>query len=227
MARPPFQNEHDYAAVQEIMRHDDALAFFAEMSALVLLWSIEDFNEGRVAHCPACYLSLGKVADAYKQPGRHLCPTCYGTTFEGGYRALVYRPVMWAPVEQTDDIARHGHVKITSADVQTTSDVQMRDGDYIVRLDGSRWKISQPTGQEITTGFGPSFDQKTRSSFRANMEAPTSAAFLVPVDFLVMKTTGWKPYMIYPTGSDHTPGPIAYLDEAMWDDAQWDMDDWT
>lgn len=227
MAIPPFQNEHDYAAVLEIQHHDEALAWYGEMAALVLLWDIEDFNEGRVGRCSVCYTPFGKITEAYNQPMRNRCHNCFGTTFEGGYRALVYRPTLWGPVPQMEGLTKHGELKIVSAEVQTTADVQMRDGDWIVRQDGTRWKIGQPVGQEITTGFGPSADQLSRSSFRATQEDPTSAAFLVQVDTLAMQTTGWKPYMVYPTSSDDLRGPIAYLDEAMWDDAQWDMDEWT
>jgi hypothetical protein len=183
------------------------------MACLVALWHIEDFNAGLVTRCAECYLPYGEIAEAYGQSARARCPTCFGTTFQGGFRARVYRPTMFGPVEQSDDGQKHGVTKRVSATIHTTSDVQLRDGDIIIRRNGTRWQISSPSVQEITTGFGPSYDQIDRSSLTAFREDPTSPAFLIPVDGDALAAVGWMPYMPYPTGADSTPGPIVYEPE--------------
>ena len=57
--------------------------------ALRRRWTIYDFDEGSVNHCPRCY------KEAYENATDANCPVCYGTSFEGGYKPV---ELVWAVV---------------------------------------------------------------------------------------------------------------------------------
>lgn len=221
MARPPFQNEHNYAVDQEVQRHDDAVNWFGEMAACMMLWNIIDFNIGLCSRCPTCFAD--DLAQAYGQGNKARCLTCYGSTF-AGFRALIYRPAIFKTDDVTEEIRPRGQVSIVSARVQTTSDFMMRDGDFMVRSDGTRWRITQPVDTQISTGFGPHSDDVVRSTFQASLEDKSSIAFSIPVDLNTMNTVGWKPYMVYPAVVDIVNGPLLYTWDQ--DDSQWDIANW-
>lgn len=213
MPRPPFQNEHNYAVAQEVMRHDDALHWYGEMTALVMLWSVRDFENGDVGLCSVCFTPLGIVAEAYKQSSKARCANCYGTTFEGGIRAIVYRPALWEKNVLSQDVRERGHTTISSGSVQITSDVNMRDGDYLIRQDKTRWKITEPQVSEIANGFGPTGKQVAPgSTFQVQLEDRSSVAYMIPVDQAALDLVGWKPYMVYPHASDVVNGSLVIDD---------------
>jgi hypothetical protein len=71
-----------HAVATERFRHDGALFQWGEYAIFVLMWSVDDFEQGRVGRCPACYTAYGLIAEAYDQPARRNCPECFGTTFK-------------------------------------------------------------------------------------------------------------------------------------------------
>lgn len=213
MARPPFQNEHLYAVDQEVLRHDDAIHYYGEMTACVMLWSVRDFELGLVERCSVCYTPLGLVTEAYQQSSKQKCANCYGTTFEGGIRALIYRPALWDETPVSQDIRERGHTIVASGTVQVTSDFNMRDGDYLVRQDGTRWRITEPTGSEIVNGFGPTGTQVfSGATFQVQLEDRSSVAYMVPVSQPGLEVIGWSPYMLYPSEFDIINGPLTIDD---------------
>lgn len=133
--------------------HNDALYAFGEYSMLALMWRVEDHDDGLVARCPRCYRG-DRAAKAYGQSSENKCPDCFGTTFEGGYKAKVVRPCLWdtGPSENLEQ-GKRGEIVQQSATVQTPSDVRMRDDDYIFRADGSRWWVRSTGSQTLRTGF--------------------------------------------------------------------------
>jgi hypothetical protein len=134
--------------------HDESLYVWGEYAVFVLLWTTRDENEGLVGRCPTCYLSYGKIADAYGQASKERCPDCFGTTFEGGYRALIVRPTLWTDTDDADKPEeRRGTVVVSQATVQSTSDFVMRTGDYVFRADGTRWRVGGVDAESVTTGF--------------------------------------------------------------------------
>lgn len=142
-----------YAANQESQRHDQALYSFGEYSMFILFWNIDDFNEGTVARCPECYVAYGKIAQAYGQPANSRCGTCYGTTFDGGFKAKIVRPSLWDfNLDDYRDGAR-GQVTVATSSVQSTSDFRMSSGDIIIRADGVRWMVRSVGTNHLRTGF--------------------------------------------------------------------------
>jgi hypothetical protein len=213
MARGPYPNEHSYAVEQEVLRHDDAVINFGEMTACIMLWCTRDFQQGLVERCSVCYTPFGLIADAYEQSSKNKCANCYGTTFEGGIRAILYRPALWAEDVVSEDVRARGYTTVSTGSVQVTSDFNMRDGDYLVRQDGTRWKITAPQVSEISTGFGPTGLQVAPGAmFRVQLEDTTSVSYLIPISQLAIEVDGWAPYMLYPTDSDVVNGPLTIDD---------------
>lgn len=147
-----------YAVEQERGRHDQAMFHFGEYAMFVLLWRIEDYEAGRVGRCPTCFISRGKVAEVYQQPAKKECPDCFGTTFEGGWRAKVVRPSLWDQSKPSDEQSSRGEVDRSTAGVQSTSDFYLRTHDYIIKADGTRWLVQTASENGLTTGFAVSRD---------------------------------------------------------------------
>lgn len=203
--RAPLQRPTSYDIAQEQMRHNDAIHWYGEMTCFLLWWKTEDFLAGLVTRCSVCYLPFGDITDAYRQPSKNKCPSCYGTTFEGGLKAKLYRPGIWDlnPVEH--DTFKRGDVNIIKGTIETLSNIDVRDGDSIVRRDGTRWQLDPPTWQEITTGFGSQKGTQTlrmRGRSAITLEDPASVAYLVPVDLAALNLDGWLPYV------PHSPHPL-------------------
>lgn len=211
MARPPLHNSHLYAVAQERLRHDDAAMWYGEMSCFVLWWSAEDHSLGLVGRCETCYLPYGRIAEVYNQAPKAKCSNCYGTTFEGGFRALLYRPALWDHTHLSEEIGQRGLTVMEEAIIQPTTDFQMRDNDLVIRGDNSRWRISIPKQTEIATGFGSmsGWDAVVTGNVSAKLEDPTSVVYTVPVNLsLLNNTAGWSPSVPYPSGYDIINGSL-------------------
>lgn len=146
-------NPHPYAVETERFRHDQAVWAFGEATIFILMWGLREHKAGIVERCSECYLPYGKQADVYRQPARHKCPTCFGTTFEGGYRARIIRPALWDFGLPEEDGARRGVSERQSATVQSTHDFKLDGGDYLIRGDGSRWQVGNVNASTVRTGF--------------------------------------------------------------------------
>ena len=176
----------DYAIAQERLRHEQALYSFGEYAMFVLMWRVEDHTAGLVDRCPACYLAHGKIAEAYGQPSQRDCPECFGTTFEGGYRAKIVRPCLFDDNEPAQDVVERGERSVQAATIQTTTDFRMRKGDYAFRANGTRWQVRMMGSHSLATGFRtaalPERDMVAFNVAQANLEDPSSVAYLIPPD---------------------------------------------
>lgn len=175
------QDPQDYAVATLVQDQDDALWTFGEYVMLVLLWNIRDFERGQVARCPTCYSNFGKIADAYGQAAKEKCPDCFGTTFQGGFRAKIVRPAIFTAVDVDDNPeGSRGHIASASTSVQTTNDFTLRNRDFVFRGDGSRWSFIRPASTVAYTGFevkGPIVGWNAGQVVR---EDESSVAYTVP-----------------------------------------------
>lgn len=201
MPRPPLQNRHAYARDQEQLRHDDAANWFGEMTAFILWWSIIDFENGDVERCSTCYTPLGDIADVYKQASESHCTNCYGTTFEGGYRALIYRPALWNIDDSSEEVRKRGLATSRSCTIQPVGGIRFRDNDIAVRSDGTRWRFNQPQVSLLTTGFGPNsvYTDQIGSVLSGYMDDETMPSHLPTVDMIFLQNSGWNPELPYPS----------------------------
>lgn len=180
-----IRDRQSWAVDQARQNHREAIYYVGEMCVFVLMWHIEDFNAGYVTRCARCYLDSGVVGDAYGQPRQNKCPDCFGTTFEGGYRALIYRPAIFTDTDEGEQFDAKGVIHPTQLTMETTTDFRARSGDYVMRLDGSRWFMRIPARTTLRSGFGHPFQQVeavTYNEARVQLEDPTSVAYNLPPD---------------------------------------------
>lgn len=205
-----------YAIDQERYRHDEALAFFGEYSMFVLLWNINDFNNGLVDRCPDCFISYGKIAETYGQASKERCETCYGTTFDGGYRAKIVRLSIWDFNEEYEAERAKGEVTLQKASVQSESNFRLRAGDFILRADGTRWRVGTIGTNHLRTGF----DLPTSSGTPVNYnfgevirEVDNSVAHMIePADLSVLDV----PFQRYPQDWTAIEDIVGYLHPPSW-----------
>jgi hypothetical protein len=174
-----------YAVEQERYRHDQAINTFGEYAMFVLLWDLDDLDAGRVQRCRTCYTAYGKIADVYGQAAQERCPDCYGTTFEGGYKAKIVRQSLWVPSEEEKRMGSRGEDTIQNATIQTPSNFLLRTGDYVFRADGTRWRVRTMTTANVLTGFWESDDTRTATGYEyanVNREDESSVAYIIPPD---------------------------------------------
>lgn len=187
------RDRQDWAITQEIQRHDQALFTIGEYAVFALLWHEQDFTAGRVGRCPTCYLAEGVVASAYAQPSQNRCPDCYGTSFEGGLRALIYRPALFTEVDEDEQKAQRGIVRPAALNVESTHDFRVLHGDYVFRADGRRFMLRTPERTTLRTGFGTPFQSTSSIGYamaRAALEDPkASVAYDIPPDATTLKAT--------------------------------------
>lgn len=178
----------DWAVDQERYRHDQALYAVGEYAIFYLMWALLDFEAGLVTRCSRCYGTTGSVtnreAQVYNQPSINRCPNCFGTTFEGGYRARIVRPSLWADNDESEKQHRRGVVHPEAVTVESTWDFRMRQGDYIIRADGSRWRLPEsPSRTTLRSGFDhPAQKQNaiTYARIQARLEEPGTVVYDLP-----------------------------------------------
>lgn len=206
---------HRYAVEQERKRHNDALYRFGEWAMFVLLWRIRDHRDGLVGRCPTCYLGAGEVAEAYGQSTNRNCPDCFGTTFEGGYKARIVRPSIWEDTGEAHVEGRRGEVVTdTATSIEAPADFLLRTGDYIFRADGTRWQMATMSKTDLAVGFETRGDRRSAIAFnfgRANLEDPSSVAYLIPPDEATLTATLDVPMSRFPldfTAVEVIRGPL-------------------
>lgn len=200
-----IREPQDWAIETERRNHAQALYQVGEWAMFVLMWHVVDFEAGLVTRCSTCYgapdTRARKIADAYNQPTKNKCPDCFGTTFEGGFRAKIVRPAIFTDTDETERIDRRGAVHPDDLNVETTWDFRALGGDYVIRSDNSRWQIRTPERTTLRTGFEHPEQIDTSISYgniRAGVEEPGTVAYMIPpVDFATVHSLLTTP-MRYP-----------------------------
>ena len=157
--------------------HDETLQWFGEECIVRLRWRAEDAAAGLVGYCQQCQDSPNpKLSDAsvqlrastvYRQTGNSYCPTCYGTTFSGGFQPTCYHLYMLASDTEDDRInLQTGQFWKQNPRVQFSWFPQIRTGDLVVRVESwsngsptstsERYQVSAVNPQTIRTGPGVS-----------------------------------------------------------------------
>lgn len=175
IAQPYYvRDRQPWAVEQERMRHNQALWTFGEYTMFALMWHLQDFTAGLVLRCSRCYpvnvvdvldspevqaakaaaaAKADKIASVYAQPLQNRCPYCYGTTFEGGYKALIVRPAIFSDTDESEQNTARGVVHPDDVDIESTTDFRVRTGDYAFRANGDRWQLGVPQRITLRTGF--------------------------------------------------------------------------
>jgi hypothetical protein len=178
--RPPAQQAWATGAVQE--QNEEALYAFGELALFTLMWRPKDHEAGLVARCSTCFTGAqSRQAEAFKQPTRRECPDCFGTTFEGGFRAQIIRPALWADRNAEDTDQHRGVVVSETLNLETTGDFTLRKNDYVFRFDNTRYQVEAKTEVVLRTGFhSPETIQSFAGQTTARRENEGTVAFLIP-----------------------------------------------
>jgi hypothetical protein len=153
-----------------------------------LMWHIQDFQHGLVDRCQRCFEGGdgpdAAIARAYKQPTQNKCPSCFGTTFEGGYKALIVRPAIFSDTDESETFQARGVVHPNDLDVESTTDFRVRSQDYVFRASGDRYQLRVPQRVTLRSGFAHPHQSQEAIGYnhaRASMEDPeASVAYLIP-----------------------------------------------
>lgn len=163
--------------------HEEALYAYGEYVMYTLMWRPADYEAGLVEHCTTCWdvTQQSRQAEAFAQPTKSKCPDCYGTTFEGGFRAQIIRPTLMADRNSEVDEDRQGVVVTDTISVETTSDFTLHKGDYLFRFDNARYQVEEKNEAIVRTGFSPPYSPDSfAGNTVAHLEDETSVAYLIP-----------------------------------------------
>lgn len=172
-----------WAIEQERRRHNQALWYFGEPTMFALMWHLEDFQANLVERCPTCFESQGQIAEVYGQASDAKCPDCFGTTFEGGFKALIVRPSIFSDSDEGETRHSRGVVHPNDLTIESTPDFRVRTGDYAFRLNGDRFYLRVP--QRVTLRTGYAYPGQTDAAIGYNhanaaQEDPDSVAYKIP-----------------------------------------------
>ena len=183
--RNPYyvRKTQNWAVEQERQRHIQALYSVGEYCVFALMWHEPDFTQGLVDRCQTCFKSYGKIAETYGQSSQFKCPDCFGTTFEGGFRAIIVRPAIFTDADDSEAFQARGVVHTQELSVESTPDFRVLNGDYVFRTDNSRYRLRTPGRLTLRSGFTYPWQRQTNLTYnhsRAALEDPTSPAYDIP-----------------------------------------------
>lgn len=172
-----------WAVEQENLRHDQALYTVGEYVMFVLMWHNFDFEAGLVQRCPRCYVAAGKIAEVYKQPSKNRCLDCFGTTYQGGFKAKIIRPAIFTDTNEEEATDRRGVIHPQNVSIESTSDFRIRRGDFAFRADGTRWWLRGAEVVRLRSGFG--YPSQANSGLninisQASLEDDDTVAYEIP-----------------------------------------------
>lgn len=168
--------DQDWAESHVTASHHDALYRFGEYVMFTLLWTAKDAEDGLVGPCTNCM--GGRISQAYDEVPDPYCTRCYGTTFEGGFRAQIIRPAIVTDRNTETKEAQRGEFTLDAVSIETTSDFFSRSGDLMFRADGSRYQMDQMDTVVIRSGFSHPQQVETvggvipSAKLEANLAAP-------------------------------------------------------
>lgn len=178
-----FTQQQPLAETVERDHHKEVLYAYGEYAIFVLLWHPDDFDAGLVERCPTCFTSYGRAAEAYGQSAKNLCEDCFGTTFEGGFRAKIIRPAIFTDHQNDNVESARGSLDTDSVTMETTSDFTLQRGDWVIRSDNDRFAAQAMSNSVIRSGFGEPTDDRAVGSTATSLrlqDDKVSAAYLVP-----------------------------------------------
>ena len=157
--------------------HEEALQWYGEKCVVRLLWRAEDAAQGLVTYCIDCQDSPNptsptqsvqiRASKVYRQSGNSYCPTCYGTTFTGGFKPVAYHLYMLAgDSPEVRQKLSTGQFWKENPQIQFSFTPNIRQGDLVVRVNQwngdlpieslQRFQVSNVIPHSIRTGPTPS-----------------------------------------------------------------------
>jgi len=183
-----------WAITQERLRHVQSLWQYGELAVFCLMWHLEDFQAGLVGRCLRCYddgtgSEEDQISAAYGQGSQYRCTDCFGTTFEGGFRALIVRPAIFTDMDKDQRRDKRGVVNTGEVNIESTPDFRVRNGDYSFRSTGDRFYLRVPRRTTLRTGFASPWQAAAAIDYnhaRGAVEDPASVAYVIPPSALIL-----------------------------------------
>jgi hypothetical protein len=186
-----------FAITQERERHVQALWQYGELAIFALMWAVQDVTAGLAQRCTRCNQNgvdnETAIARAYGQGPQYNCPVCYGSQLEAagavsvypGLRALLIRPAMITDIDPNQQFTARGVVNTAQLNAESTPDFKVRNGDYLFRQGGGRYRLRVPRRVTLRTGFAQPFLSTAGIDYnqtQAALEDPASASYIIPPD---------------------------------------------
>lgn len=187
--QPTWQRDvQRWAIGEERRRHVQALWQFGELAVFCLMWTAADEAAGLVVRCLRCFANPSlstedRISASYGQGNQYACTDCFGTQFEGGFRALIVRPAIFNDMDKGQTKGAKGVVQPGTLGIETTPDFRIRPGDYCFRSDGDRFQLRQPRRTTLRTGFATPWQADAAIDYNqlnAALEDPASVAYQIP-----------------------------------------------
>jgi hypothetical protein len=186
-----LRESQDWAVEQERNRHTEALWQLGELAMFALMWTLDDFQQKLVDRCNRCYVARGLISDVYGQGDQEKCPDCFGTTFEGGYKAIIIRPTIFGDTDRNLRQHSRGVINEDDVDVESTVDFRVRTGDYLFRITGDRFALRVPQRTTLRAGFGSPWQTTTAIGYnfaRAVIQDPADVSYTIPPDAVRLRS---------------------------------------
>lgn len=157
-------------------QHEQALYLHGEYSVIFQWWTLRDFTRGLVVRCLTC---MGNAtAAAYGQSTDADCPSCFGTTYEGGWKNRLIRPTLWQATDEDQNKGARGTTLMDTGSVEVPGEIGLVKGDVLVRAEGSRWRSGTGEHTTLASGYGTQFNVGQVASVTKDNDS--SVAFLLP-----------------------------------------------
>ena len=108
----------------------EAQQWLGEPALVLSMWNSQ--NAKNTPRCKHCY----NPAYGQSNTGDDICPYCYGTTYEGGIRAMWLCPIIVSNPEYTQLYDRRGQLAEQWINFQLPDYVEVWQNDFILRLNG-------------------------------------------------------------------------------------------
>lgn len=199
---PAWQRDVEgWAVARELQVHAQALWQYGELVFFALLWHVQDFEDGLVLRCFRCWQGQRNdppmiapeqaIAAAYGQGNQYGCPVCYNSTFAlpeemsalPGLRALIIRPAIFDEFDRSQSRQAKGVFNMAGLNIESTPDFRVRNGDYVIRADNTRFQLKVPRRITLRTGFALPWQSAAAITYnfaQASLEDPLTAAYQIP-----------------------------------------------
>ena len=168
------------------LRNDvrDSLMMAGEQAILLQLFHPGDTD---AVPCPQC------GDDIYHSPEMN-CPSCYGTTFEGGARVAMKVWALFTDTEQNENLTNHGTYAPDFRSVQLEAFPMVTEHDVIVRV--KTWNADGVTPEEVE-GFYV-MQKLTRRSLRTGYRSGQYSYDVVAQKAQISEVPSGAPMTGYP-----------------------------
>ncbi|QIG58325.1 hypothetical protein SEA_SKOG_173 [Gordonia phage Skog] len=144
-------------AVRQARQHiRDSLMSHGEEVILLHTYHVNE-DQDKHPRCPACW------DDIYEQNSKQDCPTCFGTTFQGGIKQALRAWAIFTDAQDTETTSKRGVWNPREVTMHTEHLPDLWKRDFVVRVNGwtpdhrptgvaGIWVMREVTNESLRTG---------------------------------------------------------------------------